>query len=99
MELKQIIEENYQAVVARGSIYPETRLTDFFEKADEEKKEMVDAYYESGEYSQEFERELIDCICVYMNLARHLDIDIEQGLIDNYKRNYERAKTTTNETK
>jgi NTP pyrophosphatase (non-canonical NTP hydrolase) len=87
---EELINDNYSAVKARGLITKETDFHDFMEKLDEETQELANAYVnnegtvDSGE--------LIDCICVLLNMAKHYRIDIIQGLKNNAVKNWDRAK-------
>lgn len=70
--MKELIESNYQSIIKRGLIKPETSMQDFVNKLDEEVAEFKE-FYEA--------EELADIILVCLNLARHFNIDIEKELL------------------
>lgn len=85
--MKQIIEDNYKSIVERGLITELTTLGDFYRKLYEEIDEM-----EMSGSKEEFSEELADVILVCLNMAKHLDIDIEIELKDKIQVNFERAR-------
>lgn len=106
-DINNILQANYQAIVDRGLITPETDFYDFMDKLDEETHELAKAYClrQKIEFSElpvkeqileqrkkEFAGELIDCLSVLCNMAIHMKIDIIQGLRENLIKNQERAK-------
>jgi NTP pyrophosphatase (non-canonical NTP hydrolase) len=96
-EFQNLVNQNYQAVRDRGLINDETDFYDFMEKLEEETKEMADEYiypdFEDDNNKQErFASELIDCISVLLNMARHYNIDVIDGLKENIIKNQEKAK-------
>lgn len=91
----EIVEQNYQAVKSRGLITNETDFYDFMEKLEEETKELGFAQLNkecSDVAKKHFESELIDCISVFLNMAKHYNINIIEGLKNNVDKNWERAK-------
>jgi len=75
--MKQLIEDNYNSIVKRGLITPETGTSDFIMKLEEE----VQEYIEAEKFTlPNVNEELADIILVCLNIAKHFDIDIEQEL-------------------
>lgn len=100
---ENIVEDNYQAVKDRGLINDETDFYDFMEKLEEESKELASEWnsykyvprekgYDHRFNKECFESELIDCLSVLLNMARHYNIDVIEGLKANIIKNQERAK-------
>lgn len=89
MALQKIIRENYDSIVKRGLITPDTKPREFLEKLDEECKEFETALLTGTK--KEINEELADVILTALNFAQHYDIDIEDELTKKIKKNYERA--------
>lgn len=95
---QNIIDQNYEAVKARGLITDETDFFDFMEKLEEETTELAHEYnidvniMTDYKVSKEFEGELMDCISVLLNMARHYNIDVIEGLKNNVIKNLNRVK-------
>jgi len=87
--MKNIIEENYKSIVARGLITPSTLRQSFVDKLQEEVKEFTDVFNDTMMIDKE---ELSDVILVCLNIAKHYNIDIETELKNKIQVNYERAK-------
>jgi NTP pyrophosphatase (non-canonical NTP hydrolase) len=95
-EFQNLVNQNYQAVRDRGLINDETNWYDFMEKLDEETHELAVEYYKMDGFPDksktEFASELIDCISVLLNMAKHYNIDVIDGLKENIIKNQEKAK-------
>lgn len=100
---QELIDQNYQAVCDRGLINDETDFYDFMEKLEEESKETAAAWnslnyvpqvktYDFTDDRKHFASEIIDCISVLLNMAKHYNIDVIEGLKANITKNQERAK-------
>ena len=89
--MQDIISTNYQSIVDRGFITPNTTLFEFLDKLDEEVKELNKEALISKEWSN-LPEELADVILVCLNMAKHFDIDIEQELKNKIRINEYRAK-------
>lgn len=74
MDIKEIINRNYQATVKRGLIKPETTKTEFLLKLQEEVFELDCAIYNRLQPDENFE--MADCILVILAMAKHFEIDI-----------------------
>lgn len=96
-----LIEQNYEAVVLRGLITPDTDFYDFMDKLEEETAELAYEYNKKEgvihKTDIEFTAELIDCISVLLNMAKHYKVDVIEGLKANIGKNFERAKTKNDE--
>lgn len=87
--MKNIIENNYKSIVARGFISPSTTKLDFINKLYEEVAEFEECYVNNkGEINAE---ELADVILVALNIAKHYNIDIEKELKNKIEINFNRA--------
>ena len=86
--MKKIIEDNYNSIVKRGLITPQTKKVDFVSKLIEEVNEFI---YDFNTDSSTKGEELSDVILVCLNIAKHYNIDIEKELNKKIKKNYERA--------
>jgi NTP pyrophosphatase (non-canonical NTP hydrolase) len=94
--MKNLIEENYKSIVARGLITPSTKLNDFIDKLLEETMEFHDAsnnFLKSPTKSNnlKMDEELADVILVCLNIAKHYKIDIEKELNNKIKKNFKRS--------
>jgi len=87
--MKKLIESNYQSTVQRGLITPNTDLSDFLNKLDEEVDELNAAYEETWD---DFKEELSDVILVCLNCAKHYGIDIENEMLKKIEKNFKRAE-------
>jgi NTP pyrophosphatase (non-canonical NTP hydrolase) len=74
MDIKEIINRNYQATVKRGLIKPETTKTEFHIKLQEEVLELDCAIYNRLQPDENLE--LADVILVCLAYAKHFEIDI-----------------------
>jgi NTP pyrophosphatase (non-canonical NTP hydrolase) len=94
--LEMLIDLNYKAVRDRGLINDETDFYDFMEKLEEESEELAWAFLaidpKNNETKKHFGSELIDCLSVLLNMAKHYNIDVIDGLKENIIKNQERAK-------
>jgi|TARA_R110000803_G_scaffold27192_2_gene63641 NTP pyrophosphatase (non-canonical NTP hydrolase) len=101
MALQKIIRENYNSIVKRGFITPDTNAFDFIDKLFEEAgelEEIVNEIKDKKPTTKMFENmneEIADVILVCLNFAQHYDIDIENELTKKIKKNYERARDNT----
>lgn len=88
--MKDLIEENYKSIVARGLITPSTTRKQFIDKLFEEVSELEEAsdINDWGNISEE----LADVILVCLNIAKHYKIDIEKELNDKIKKNFKRSE-------
>ena len=89
--MQELIGDNYQSIVDRGFITPNTTLFEFLDKLDEEVEELNKEALISKEWSN-LPEELADVILVCFNMAKHFDIDIEQELKNKIRINEYRAK-------
>jgi len=86
--MEKLIKDNYDSIVKRGLIKPETNTIDFLRKLDEEVSELwgsLDRNLNSFD-----EEELADVILVCLNMAHHYGIDIETELKNKIKINQNR---------
>lgn len=90
--MKKLIERNYQSIVDRGLITPNTTNFEFYDKIHEELIELENEFYNYNIKCDEFE--LADIILVCLNMAKHYNIDIEKVLIEKIKINERRSKET-----
>lgn len=96
-EFQNLVNQNYQAVRDRGLINDETDFYDFMEKLEEETQELsMEVIPMNDSISilnrKRFASELIDCISVLLNMAKHYNIDVIDGLKENIIKNQEKAK-------
>ncbi len=75
--LYKLINDNYESIVKRGLITPQTTKEDFVNKLFEEVGEFEEVYVEHGMIDSE---ELADIILVCLNIAKHYNIDIEKEM-------------------
>ena len=87
--MKNLIEENYKSIVARGLITPSTTRSEFIYKLFEEVDEFEKANY-LNDWGN-IEEELADIILVCLNFAKHYKIDIEKELNNKIKKNFQRS--------
>jgi len=71
--MKELIERNYAATVKRGLINENTEVFIFLEKAEEELRECIDAYYYEGD--DRYAEELIDLASVCFNQIKNMGLD------------------------
>lgn len=86
--MKLLINENYESIVGRGLIKWSTPVQAFLDKLDEEVNELKEAFENSTK--DHFNEELADVILVCLNLAKHIDLDIESELKRKIEVNYSR---------
>lgn len=94
--MKELIEDNYRSIIARGLITPSTSECDFLDKIMEEVKELETANFnldkiETPKYSDNMREEMADVILTVLNFARHYDIDIETEMKLKIEKNYSRV--------
>jgi len=94
--MKNLIEENYKSIVARGLITPTTKLNEFIDKLLEEVMEFNDASNKflkspTKKNNIQMDEELADVILVCLNIAKHYKIDIEKELNNKVKKNFQRS--------
>jgi NTP pyrophosphatase (non-canonical NTP hydrolase) len=94
--MKNLIEENYKSIVARGLITSGTKLNDFIDKLLEETMEFHDASNNflkrpTKSNNLKMDEELADVILVCLNIAKHYKIDIEKELNNKIKKNFKRS--------
>jgi len=94
MDIKELIQLNYDAVVLRQLIDENTQDFEFYEKAKEELKEVFTAIMYESEENQA--KEWTDLLVVCLNRLTHFKCDIEKLLKENAEKNFERAKALTN---
>ena len=87
--MKELIERNYQSIVDRGLIIPNTTIRDFILKLNEEVDEFKDYYRKTTKIDP---YEVADIILVCLNLSRHYNVDIEKILNEKIDLNFERSK-------
>ena len=85
--LDGLINDNYDSIVKRGLITPETTDQDFVNKLFEEVGEFEEIVSEHGMIDAE---ELADIILVCLNIAKHYNIDIEKELKNKIQVNFKR---------
>jgi len=82
--MKELIQKNYDSIVKRGLITPNTTKDEFVDKLFEEVAEFEEVANELcfTEYPENdnFNEELADIILVCLNIAKHYKIDIESEL-------------------
>tara|TARA_Y100000310_G_C20410331_1_gene681639 strand:+ start:516 stop:791 length:276 start_codon:yes stop_codon:yes gene_type:complete len=87
--MNQLIKDNYDSIVKRGFISPQTTVDDFLNKIDEE---VLEFKYEILNGSDtRIREELADVILVCLNIAKHYNIDIEKEMKNKIGINYQRA--------
>lgn len=89
MDLKEIINRNYDATVRRGLINNETDFVDFFDKIKEETEELIQSWIDNR-FKKVNEIELADIIIVCLCMAKHYNIDIQKTLEEKTKFNEKR---------
>lgn len=87
--MKNLIEENYNSIVARGLITPTTTRLEFLNKLFEEVEEFENAN-DNNDWGN-INEELADIILVCLNFAKHYKIDIEKELNNKVKKNFQRS--------
>jgi len=89
MTIQEIIERNYSATVKRGLINPETTEFKFYEKLNEEIKELKHEL-DWCVSVEDAKIEMADCALVLFAMAKHFNIDLlkamEEKVIYNEKR-------------
>jgi phosphoribosyl-ATP pyrophosphohydrolase len=88
--MKDLIQRNYNAVVARKLISEATTDKQFWEKLSEEYDEVYQPYMKKDR--KELSKELTDVMVVCVNWLTHMGFDIPQLLEQNAIKNEERAK-------
>lgn len=76
--MKELIEENYQSIVDRGLIKPNTSMEAFIMKIEEEVQEFIEATQVGT--LKEMKEELADIVLTCLNTAKHFGFDIELEL-------------------
>jgi len=76
--MKKIIDLNYKATVRRGLITSTTCIDDFLSKVDEELAEFKHEVLNGSDAM--LNEELADIILVFLAMAKHYNIDIEEEL-------------------
>jgi len=87
--MQKIIELNYKATVDRGLITPKTGIDDFLNKIDEELAEFKHEVLHGTDAM--LNEELADIILVFLAMAKHFNIDIEEELKNKIRINLKRA--------
>lgn len=85
--MKQLIEDNYNSIVKRGLITPNTTRKEFFDKLKEEVFELEAYEYQNHRIDP---LELADVILVCFNISKHYNIDIEKELKRKIEINFNR---------
>jgi phosphoribosyl-ATP pyrophosphohydrolase len=88
--MKELIQRNYDVVVARKLISEATTDKQFFDKLTEEYEECYRPYMKKDR--AELSKELTDVMVVCINWLTHMGFDIPQLLEQNAIKNEERAK-------
>ena len=88
--MKELIQRNYDAVVARKLISESTTDKQFWEKLSEEYDEVYQPYMKRDR--KELSKELTDVIVVCINWLTHMGFDIPKLLEQNAIKNEERVK-------
>jgi len=89
-KLKELINRNYESIVARGLIQPHTANGEFLRKIREEYEELWQAVIHG--LPGDAKEEASDIILVCMNMLHHMGADVEKELIKNIEKNERRAK-------
>jgi len=87
--MKQLIENNYKSVQARGLITTFTPKREFLNKLIEEVREVQEAIDFND--MDNLKEEIADVILTALNFARHYDFDIEEELKSKIEINFKRA--------
>lgn len=94
--METIIERNYESIVNRGLITPDTSMTDFIKKISEEYQEILQCEIlpKSKEKSDCQKEEIVDVILTCLNALRHFENteNVISLLNNKIKINYERAE-------
>ena len=86
--MKQLIEDNYKVTIKRGLISPSTNVQDFIDKIYEEVDELQNEIDGGKTYNfDKLKYELADVILTCLNMSKHFNIDIEQQMKSNVRRN------------
>lgn len=86
--MKQLIEDNYKVTIKRGLINPSTTVQDFIDKIYEEVDELQNEIDAGKTYNfDNLKYELADVILTCLNMSKHFNIDIEQQMKSNVRRN------------
>jgi NTP pyrophosphatase (non-canonical NTP hydrolase) len=86
--MKQLIEDNYKVTIKRGLISPSTTVQDFIDKIYEEVDELQNEIDAGKTYNfDKLKYELADVILTCLNMSKHFNIDIEQQMKSNVRRN------------
>ena len=103
--MKVLIKRNYDSIVKRGLISPDTSVFKFIDKIYEEIGELEEAVNEMSEtnnikqiHFDNINEELADVILTCLNMAKHFDIDIEAELKKKIEVNFKRCNTTKNKS-
>ena len=86
--MKKIIDLNYKATVDRGLITPKTSIDEFLLKIDEELAEFKHEVLNGTDTM--LNEELADIILVFLAMAKHYTIDIEEELKKKIRKNLNR---------
>lgn len=86
--LDGLINDNYDSIVKRGLITPNTTKQDFIDKICEEVNEFWSEVIERNDSG--IKEELADIILTCLNFAKHYNIDIETELKKKIKVNFNR---------
>jgi len=89
--MKKLINDNYDSIVKRGLITPQTTKDEFVDKLFEEVAVANEIHFTEYPQYDNFNEELADIILVCFNIAKHYDIDIETELKNKIAKNYKRA--------
>lgn len=85
--MKTLLLNHYKLIKRRGLITPETPLSAFMDKMDEEYGEFWNAYADDikadQDPSSEFIQEGVDLVMVILNLFQHYGVDFEEELKKN----------------
>ncbi len=87
--MKKIIDLNYKATVDRGLITPKTGMDEFIAKIDEEVAEFKNEVLNGTDVM--LNEELADIILVFLAMAKHYTIDIEEELKNKIRKNLKRT--------
>ena len=103
--MKEIINDNYNSIVARCLIMPDTNMHEFivklYEEVDEVKSECIiidpEKQCDIGKNIEDIDMEklsfeIADVVLTAFNFAKHYDIDIERILKEKIEINFKRAK-------
>ena len=96
--MKYLIQKNYDSIVKRGLITPDTNAFEFIDKIKEETSELEVELNKlkaspmaRKEHFDRINEELADVILTALNMAKHFDVDIEKEMVKKIEINSKRT--------